>query len=671
MKTISGILAAVFFLGVAASAQVSFIGSPITENFDGMGVAGTTTPLNWFTGRCINTVNSVAVVVAITTTAVQAGDGSSSTVGSWNLGVSGVNPGTERALGSQAGTAAGGDLGIEVRIRNNSGVTIPTFKVRYDGEEWRVNGNATTQNLVLKYSTNGSNFVNMGSAFDFNSPVIAGTSALDGNAPANRIVGLGGNYTPAAPVGLGQVIYLRWWDTNNSGNDHVLAIDNFAFSLPSAMEIDITSPVNLQAFPEGTPITVSASTGAGITNVSFYLDGTTFIGADSTVPYSVTLAGAALGNHTLTAVGIDNSLGQSNTSMSVNFVVNPNNPPTASIANVPEGSSFQAGSFSNITATVVDPDGNATIARVDFYLDYHFRVSDTTSPYLFDYTDMHAGMHTLTAVAVDTGGMMGTSAPISITVTNPTDVTLLVTNGAFWKYLDDGSNAGTAWRTNDFNDSSWSLGQAELGYGDAPAAENRPEVTLISYGNDPNNKHVTTYFRHTFSVSNSTLFTNLILKLLRDDGGVVYLNGIEVFRSNMTNGPTVPVTFASFAGTNIVSEEAYVTTNIVNPAALFRTGPNLVAVEIHQQNLTSTDVSFDLQLFAQSGPAIAPSLSIVPDPANVRNVLISWTGAGTLQETSALVSPSSVWTDVTPAPAGTSYSVPTSAASQRFYSLRP
>ena len=46
----------------------------------------------------------------------------------------------------------------------------------------------------------------------------------------------------------------------------------------------------------------------------------------------------------------------------------------------------------------------------------------------------------------------------------------LVPTGSAWKYLDNGSNQGTAWRSTAFNDSGWAWGPAELGYGDGGEA---------------------------------------------------------------------------------------------------------------------------------------------------------------------------------------------------------
>src|SRR5689334_9184101 len=73
--------------------------------------------------------------------------------------------------------------------------------------------------------------------------------------------------------------------------------------------------------------------------------------------------------------------------------------------------------------------------------------------------------------------------------------TTLVGGNAQWRYLANGTNQGTAWKEPGFGDGSWGLGAAELGYGDGG------EATTIGYGPDENNKYITTYFRHTFVVS--------------------------------------------------------------------------------------------------------------------------------------------------------------------------
>ena len=165
----------------------------------------------------------------------------------------------------------------------------------------------------------------------------------------------------------------------------------------------------------------------------------------------------------------------------------------------------------------------------------------------------------------------------------------LVAQGATWRYLDDGSDQGTAWRQEGFDDSAWAAGPAQLGYGDGD------EATLLSYGPDSSNKYTTTWFRKTFDVADAATLTGLTLELLRDDGAVVWLNGVEVARTNMPAGTVTSATRASSAigGAN----ESTFLQFTLDPATL-HTGTNTLAVEIHQASATSSDISFDLRLLA-------------------------------------------------------------------------
>ena len=185
----------------------------------------------------------------------------------------------------------------------------------------------------------------------------------------------------------------------------------------------------------------------------------------------------------------------------------------------------------------------------------------------------------------------------------------LVPAGAVWKYLDNGSNQGSLWRQLNFDDRSWASGPAELGYGDGD------EATTNRFGPDPNNKYITTYYRHAFMVPRASLVQKLTLGLLRDDGGVVYLNGVEIFRSNM---PLGPISYKTLASTVVggLDESTFFQTN-VNPAMLV-TGTNLLAVEIHQANPTSSDISFNLDLIA----VIGAKLDIA---RNGDCVMVTWT----------------------------------------------
>lgn len=165
--------------------------------------------------------------------------------------------------------------------------------------------------------------------------------------------------------------------------------------------------------------------------------------------------------------------------------------------------------------------------------------------------------------------------------------TELIQVNAQWKYLDNGSNQGTAWRAIGFNEGGWKTGNAELGYGDGD------EATKVSYGPSKSNKYITTYFRKSFNISNAYFFKDLTLRLLRDDGAVVYLNGTQVYRSNM---PTGTISYTTKASSDVSgSNEDKFFTSQVNPSLLIN-GVNVIAVEIHQRSSSSSDISFNFGL---------------------------------------------------------------------------
>jgi hypothetical protein len=165
---------------------------------------------------------------------------------------------------------------------------------------------------------------------------------------------------------------------------------------------------------------------------------------------------------------------------------------------------------------------------------------------------------------------------------------ILVSQGSDWSYLDDGSDQGTVWRQGSI---SWSSGPAQLGYGDGD------EVTTVSYGGNASNKYITTYFRKTFSVSDSSGYSGLTVNLLRDDGAVVYINGQEVVRHNMPGTPGVnDIFYNTTASVGIGGTDESTFYSFARDPSVLVDGDNIIAVEIHQISGGSSDISFDLKL---------------------------------------------------------------------------
>jgi len=168
---------------------------------------------------------------------------------------------------------------------------------------------------------------------------------------------------------------------------------------------------------------------------------------------------------------------------------------------------------------------------------------------------------------------------------------ILIPAGSSWQYYCSGNQPADGWQTAGYNSSSWNVGNAELGYGDGD------EATVIPSGVS-GNRILTAYFRHSFNYAPSSGLNSILLKLLRDDGAVVYLNGTELLRSNM---PTGIVQYNTLASSTVdgSAEDTFLEYNL--PLDLLQNGSNLLAVEVHQRSATSSDISFNLSLELTSG----------------------------------------------------------------------
>ncbi|MDR3025224.1 alkaline phosphatase PhoX [Chryseobacterium sp.] len=183
--------------------------------------------------------------------------------------------------------------------------------------------------------------------------------------------------------------------------------------------------------------------------------------------------------------------------------------------------------------------------------------------------------------------------------------TLIFNKNASWSYKDNNQAQPAGWNAQAYDISTWSVGNGPLGYGD-------PVTTTINSG------LTTAYFAKDFTVDLSTLSDNMELGIMRDDGIIVYLNGVEVVRDNM---PAGAVTFNTFSSTTIdgVAESVYNLFTI--PKSKFVNGVNRLSIELHNRSTTSSDLRIDAYLkttpnttipVACNGTHISCFTSIVP-----------------------------------------------------------
>ena len=175
----------------------------------------------------------------------------------------------------------------------------------------------------------------------------------------------------------------------------------------------------------------------------------------------------------------------------------------------------------------------------------------------------------------------------------------LLDRASAWKYLDDGTDQGTAWKEKDFNDGEWKSGVAPLGY---PASEDHGTfgniATIIGYGSDSGNKHATSYFRTTFEVEDlSEISTSGVITAGIDDGAIIYLNGNEIARFNLPEDQEIKFDdYVQDFGLNDADENNDKTFNVTEEQMSYIVeGTNVLAVEVHQDRPSSSDVFFDME----------------------------------------------------------------------------
>ncbi|WP_317898968.1 metallophosphoesterase [Aurantibacillus circumpalustris] len=172
--------------------------------------------------------------------------------------------------------------------------------------------------------------------------------------------------------------------------------------------------------------------------------------------------------------------------------------------------------------------------------------------------------------------------------------------GSTWKYLDNGSNQGTAWQGTTFSDTGWSSGNSEFGYGDGDETTIVNACGTVVQNPSCTNKYITTYFRKTINVPSTSSYTAYTMNFRRDDAIIVYFNGNEVYRNGL---PTGTITYTTIAPTACSDDGNTVFSIILSPTVIV-TGTNVIAVEIHQNGGSSSDISFEFNLVGNTNYVI-------------------------------------------------------------------
>lgn len=255
-------------------------------------------------------------------------------------------------------------------------------------------------------------------------------------------------------------------------------------------------------------------------------------------------------------------------------------------ASIDEGSAgtfnFRDNTGDNIFNYVVSPTDRTTTSSGTFFTSSELGTFNLTGATNSDRTDdevievrirdsSNTVLVTLSTTIID-------DSPITQPGVGLVEVTA---HGDTWKYEDTDTDLGTEWREDDYDDSSWSSGAGELGFGDGD------ETTTLTIGSP------THYFRKTVILPDGDTYDEYDIDVIFDDGFIFYVNGVIVADEHMD---TTSYNHDSLTTFNPGDNAQYTATI---PASAFKDGVNVLAAEVHQTSTDSSDLSFDAGLSAR------------------------------------------------------------------------
>lgn len=179
----------------------------------------------------------------------------------------------------------------------------------------------------------------------------------------------------------------------------------------------------------------------------------------------------------------------------------------------------------------------------------------------------------------------------------------LVKEGDEWRYFKGTAEPPASWSERTFDDRAWLAGPTPIGY----EADTGYEARIATNLSDMHNKYLSVYARRQFSLADPTQVTRLIFTMDYDDGYIAYLNGVQVAARSAPASPQYnqPATASHEAcsGTTTPTgpcppEEIDLSGRIKDLVA----GVNVLAVQVHNQSLSSSDFLFIPELSATLAP---------------------------------------------------------------------
>ncbi len=212
--------------------------------------------------------------------------------------------------------------------------------------------------------------------------------------------------------------------------------------------------------------------------------------------------------------------------------------------------------------------------------------------------------HDLGKIDVKVNGLstLSVDTPSKPSVNSQSDQQILITSDQVWRYFKGQVEPPADWNEIGFDDSAWLLGYAGIGYGPGYSSINKTTLT------DMYNRYLAVYLRSSFEISNPNDISHIWLNIDYDDGFVAYLNGVEVARRNM-GAAHAPAAFTQ-AALGYQDAGSPQMLDLTDHLTTLVAGENVLAVQVHNVNITSSDLS------------ITPILAVESEPNDLADVLI-------------------------------------------------
>ena len=163
-------------------------------------------------------------------------------------------------------------------------------------------------------------------------------------------------------------------------------------------------------------------------------------------------------------------------------------------------------------------------------------------------------------------------------------------SGESWYYYQNGSLDGVNWKDDDYDTSDWAVGTAPFGFGNNGRPMSRA-TTVLNKTDENGNSRPTYYFRKEFNATpneNDTYVFNYEL----DDAMIVYVNGQEVGTYHLPSGAEYAGYVQDYYDNTYEGENPYIGSMEID-RSLIRNGKNVITVEVHNCNRTSSDLWFE------------------------------------------------------------------------------